>query len=219
MGTIKQDRKDLEMMLDGIDPISDRKSKPASASAVDNQSGMNMMEQKIFDFDYDTVKKSIRKKARKTVANIVKHVLNESMSNDVYVADKMEQDIDTLTELYMQVETNTLMQKSLVESVSRGNTMPRMYEVFGQLTDRIRDINKQIISTEQTIRKTYQDIKFEIRDKEAEEGETKAQKYLPESSESSLVVTSTRQLIEMAKRKHHENKILEISENEYTEEK
>jgi len=215
MATIKQDRKDLEMMLDSIDPVGGPQT--VTQSAVDNTSGIGTMEQKVFDFDFDSVRKGLRKKARKTVSNIVKHIFTEELAANEYVADKMEQDIETLTDLYMQAETNAIMQRSLVDSVSRGNTMPRMYEVFGQLSDKIRDLNKQIMSTEQSIRKTYQDIKFEIRDKEAESAEKPATAAaLPESS---MVVTSTRQLIEMAKRRHHEGKIQELSENEYVEEK
>ena len=48
--------------------------------------------------------------------------------------------------------------------------MPRNFEVFTQLTEKISALNKQIQVTEATMRKTYLDLKFEIRDKENETG-------------------------------------------------
>ena len=140
-----------------------------AATVVDTTADTPLAAEKIFDFDIDAVRKGLRKKARKTVLNIVKHILPDDMIEEEYVQDKIEQDIETLTDLYMQAESNKIMQGSIINSVSRGNNMPRMYEVFGQLTDKISGINKQIISTEQTIRKTYVDLKFEIRDKIAED--------------------------------------------------
>ena len=97
------------------------------------------------------------------------HVIHENMVDDEYVQDKIEQDIETLTELYMQVKLNTVMQRANVEMTARGNYTARSTEVFGQLTDKIQSINKQIFDTEQRIRKTYLDLKFEIRDKQGED--------------------------------------------------
>ena len=182
MSTIKQDRKDLEMLLNGITPIEGTSPSPAPSqstlvqgptpqpqqSVIDN-AGSEIGVEKVFEFNYESIRKGLRKKARKTVLNIANHILTEDMVEEDYVQDKIEQDIETLTDLYMQVETNTLMQQALVSTVSKGNLMPRYFEVFGQLTEKISALNKQVVGTEQTIRKTYLDLKFEIRDKKEEE--------------------------------------------------
>lgn len=241
MSTIKQDRKDLEALLNGISPIqasspapqqpstlqTTAPAQPVSASVVDATVGTPLAEEKIFDFDIDSVRKGLRKKARKTILNIVKHILPEEMIEEEYIQDKIEQDIETLTDLYMQAESNKIMQGSIINSVSRGNNMPRMYEVFGQLTDKISGINKQIISTEQTIRKTYVDLKFEIRDKMSEDL-ANAENGLANSSgakqleNNSVVITSSRDLNNLAKKRHREaleNATLKnAKETTYTEE-
>lgn len=241
MSTIKQDRKDLEALLNGISPIqassptpqqpstlqTTAPTQPVSASVVDATAGTPLAEEKIFDFDIDSVRKGLRKKARKTILNIVKHILPEEMIEEEYIQDKIEQDIETLTDLYMQAESNKIMQGSIINSVSRGNNMPRMYEVFGQLTDKISGINKQIISTEQTIRKTYVDLKFEIRDKMSEDL-ANAENGLANSSgakqleNNSVVITSSRDLNNLAKKRHREaleNATLKnAKETTYTEE-
>lgn len=231
MSTIKQDRKDLEMLLNGIDPV--QTSTPVSSlqvqtppqtapqTVVDNTADSSLTTEKIFEFDYDALKKSLKKKARKTVVNITKHILPEELLNEEYIKDKMEQDIDTFTDLYMQVESNNMMQRSILDTVSRGNTMPRMYEVFAQLTDKIQAVNKQIVATEQQLRKTYLDLKFEIKDKESEMLDRTQQQQLTTSQEvqedKSKVITSSTQLIQMAKQMH-KDKIMKAKETKFVEE-
>ena len=166
MGTIKQDRKDLEALLNGVAPIATSFTggtpniNPVSPApqptsnvnnvntVVDNTAGTTLEPERLFEFDYDSMRKTLRKKARKTIQNLTKHILTDQMLESEYVKDKIEQDIESLTDLYMQVESNNIMQRSILDTVSRGNTMPRMYEVFGQLTDKIQAINKQILATE-----------------------------------------------------------------------
>jgi hypothetical protein len=212
------------MLLNGIIPIDTPKTDASTVkqeSCVDSGSdGFNIEKQ--FDFDYDGTKKALRKRARKTLNNIVKHILPDSMLEEEYVKDKMEQDIDTLSDLYYQFELNNVMQRSIVENVSRGNTMPRMYEVFSGMTDRLQALNKQIVSTEQQIRRTYLDLKVEIREKFNDslsggpENDTKMLEGAPDSN-GHIIVSSSKQLIEMAKKKHKE-KMKGIQEAEFTEE-
>lgn len=144
------------------------------------------------------------------------------MLEDEYIKDKMEQDIDTLSGLYYQLELNNVMQRSIVENVSRGNTMPRMYEVFTGMTDRMEAINKQIVSTEQQIRRTYLDLKIEIRERENENIAAESQqKRLDNGGTGNLIVSSSKQLIEMAKERHKQQmlaKVQETKEAEYQEE-
>lgn len=239
MGTIKEDRKDLEMLLNGItantnipgfsqpqqstvsiQPGPAQPVQPVVDGTKDGEFGI----EKLFDFDYDSIRKGTRKKCRKTVLNITNHILPDDLIQEDYVQDKIEQDIETLTDLYVQVEINTLMQRSLVIAVSRGNQIPRYYEVFGQLTDKIQSLNKQILNTEQTIRKTYIDLKFEIRDKEQEVGYEAFNKGITTSTTQKpqgVLVSSSKDLIDMAKKKHKqdyiENKINDISYTEIVE--
>ena len=149
MSTIKSDRVDYEKLLNGIDPTKtvdsvSEVSPPAAvvpsvvSSVIDTTTPCETAQSKMFEFDYDSVKKGLRKKARKSVLNIVKHIIPDDIIDEEYIQDKLEQDIDSLTELYMQLELNKVMQRSQVELVCSGNTMPRMYEVFGQMTEKIQ---------------------------------------------------------------------------------
>jgi hypothetical protein len=238
MATIKQERQVLDQLLNTVSPlsvdntnlinnkaaesVSNTPAKSVSTqSVVDNTTGAGLTSELAFHFDYDSIKKGIRKKARKTVLNIISHIIPKQYQDEDYVQDKAEQDILTLTDLYMQLEVNNIMQRSLMESVARGNSMPRMYEVFGQLSDKIASINKQILTTEQTVRKTYLDLKFEIYDKTTEEIPTQISAGSADISAlpnmSGTVVTSSKQLMEIAKKKHIE-KMRSIKDTEFIEE-
>ena len=161
MSTIKSDRIDFEKLLNGLDPINTATVQPTAngtqsaqpanpaqtQTVVDSTSAAETMQVKMLNFDYDAIKKGLRKKARKTILGAVKHIIPSNIIDEEYVQDKIEQDIDTLADLYMQKENNVVMQRSVMEQVNAGNAMPRNYEVFGQLTDKIQSINKQIFDT------------------------------------------------------------------------
>ncbi len=224
MSTIKSDRQDFEKLLNGIDPITPVNapseapvSKPVS-TVVDSTSAAETMQVKMLNFDYDGIKKGLRKKARKTIINAVKHIFPRTIMDEEYVQDKIEQDIETLAALYMQQENNTVVQRSIMEQINSGNATPRIYEVFGQLTDRIQAINKQIFDTEQRIRKTYVDLKYEILDKINDDHamgiETMKNDSPKIESQNGMVVTSTKSLIEGARQRHIE-KINNTAEAEF----
>ena len=85
MSTIKSDRKDFEMLLNGIVPLDNNSSKPVDNSGTPNcvdssTDGFNVEKQ--FEFDYEGTKKILRKKARKTLNNIVKHIIPDEMLED-----------------------------------------------------------------------------------------------------------------------------------------
>lgn len=236
MSTIKQDRKVLEMLLNGIDPQTPAAAEqPVQAQTtqgfnkqdssskkqqniIDNTAGTDFTQELMFEFDYDGTRKGLRKKCRKTVFAMVNHILPPDLTEEEYIIDKTEQDIDTLTDLYMQVELTKVMQRALVSSVQHGNMMPRNFEVYGQLADKITATNKQIVDTEQKVRKTYLDLKFEFMDKQAELGEHQEQKLIGTTqTETGIIFTSTKDLIAEAKRKH-QAKLAQAQETTYVEE-
>lgn len=226
MSSIKSDRLDFERLLNGIDPVDDmgvapNKPSPSvvskpSLDVVDNTSPAEIMNAKAFEFDFEGIRKGIRKRCRKMVLNIVNHVLPNDIIDLEYIKDKIEQDTETLTVLYMQVEINTIMQKTLVESVAKGQIAPRMFEVFNQATDTVLSINKQIVDTEQRIRKTYLDLKFEAREKISDDLALGVSQNGPASgnmisgpnvtdSGKGVLVTNTTDLINGVKKLHLEN--------------
>ena len=140
----------------------------------------------LFDIDFDKVQKEMQKRARRTLNKIVKHIIPDNMLDDQYVKEKMEQDIITLSGLHYQIYTNELMQKTLMQTVGQGNPSPRLFETFTMISKNIADTNKQLMLTEEALRKSYIDIKYEIRSKENETVElneySSINNILPEST-------------------------------------
>ena len=166
---IAKDTEDLTFLLYGKKPTK-KDNEPASVEEsvpVDTES-TSIEAEPIFKYDPVGDKKTIMKTVRKTVNAMAEHILTEDILSEEYVKNKIEQDINTLTELYINRKNNQLVLQSLVEGISKGNTAPRMYEMYTKITDTVNENNKQILATEDNLRKTYMELKYEVQSKRAE---------------------------------------------------
>jgi len=167
---IAKDTEDWQSMLFGSSSV--KKQAEANAGYVDSQSEEVPLEQEpVITYDYEREMKEITRRARKTVSYLSKMILPEDMLNEDYVKDKIEQDIMTLSELYWTRRSNELMKLSIMDSIAKGNTAPRMYDVYNSVTDKINENNKQLLATEDNLRKTYTELKYDIQRKRTEEKE------------------------------------------------
>ena len=87
---------------------------------------------------------------------------DEMIANNPYLKNKMQVDIISLTGMLYQLEVNEMMQKTLMEEVRAGAAHPRMFEVFGNLSKTIGELNKQLLQTVEAIKLTYKDVKGDI---------------------------------------------------------
>jgi len=219
MGTIKDDKICLEQLLNTLSPVKQDSVQDNISSIVDNTGNTALEPEPIFTFDAKSEMKAMKKKARKTIQLMVEHVLPKHLLNEEYIINKMDQDVDTLADLYWQVRSNTLMQNALLETVGKGNTMPRNFEVFAGLTEKISALNKQIQVAEATLRKTYIDLKLEIYDKANEEEQPvlgiSGGNYQQIEDPNHNIVTGTSKLIELLQYK--KMKELQASQNQIDE--
>lgn len=165
---IAKDTEDLSAMLFGTSGTNTKKqSQQVNIEPEPEDSPMNP--EPVISYDYQNEMKEIRKRSRKTVSYLSKLVLPDDMLEEDYVKDKIEQDINTLAELYWARRSNELMKLSIMDSIAKGNTAPRMYDVYKAITDQINDNNKQLLATEDNLRKTYTELKYDIQRKRTEE--------------------------------------------------
>lgn len=192
--TLKEERKDLQNLLNATTGVN---LTPTTDTSTQTSPIEEIEAEPLFEFDWDAENKKIRKRARQTVKKIVELVVPKEMQNVSYIEDKMEQDEVTLTGLYTQQRACEVMQRSIVESTAKGNNAPRMYEVFGQLSEKLMSINKQIIATETQLRKTYIDLKSDYREKQADEKNNinNHQNILPSSNTQNYLAKGTKDLI------------------------
>lgn len=192
--TLKEERKDLQNLLNATTGVN---LTPTIDTSTETSPIEEIEAEPLFEFDWDAENKKIRKRARQTIKKIVELVVPKEMQNISYIEDKMEQDEITLTALYTQQRANEVMQRSIVESTAKGNNAPRMYEVFGQLSEKLMSINKQIIATETQLRKTYIDLKSDYREKQADEKNNinNNQNILTSSNTQNYLAKGTKDLI------------------------
>jgi hypothetical protein len=119
-----------------------------------------------FNINFEDLQKDCEKKARKMITNATGFMFSDELvKENPYLKNKMQVDIISLAGMLYQLSVNETMQKALMEEVRSGALHPRMFEVFGQLSKTIGDLNKQLLQTVEAIKVTYRDLKNDIREK------------------------------------------------------
>jgi len=160
--SVKEERTILEKLINNSENVI--------GQTPNTQGDMPELNNKpIFTMDMEIIKKNCDKKARKMIKNATGLLLtNEMIAVNPYLRDKFNIDVISLSGMIYQLEINEEMQKVLIEEVRSGAAHPRMFEVFGNLSKIIGELNKQLLQTVEAIKLTYKDIKIDIEDKHQE---------------------------------------------------
>lgn len=192
--TIKDERKNLEDLIE--------LSSPSLEDAQIPMKDASMIQMKpAFDMNFANTKKNCQRRARAMIKKATGLMLTDGMvAENPYLRSKMQMDILSLTGLLYQLEVNEMMQETLMEEVRSGAAHPRMFEVFGNLSKTIGDLNKQLLQTVEAIKMTYRDVKGDIREKMEElkaigPGESGIMR-----NSQGLVTMGTKELIKEAKK-------------------
>lgn len=119
--------------------------------------------------DFDEIREQSTKEARTMVKNAVLFTFQPDMiEGDEYLKDKMEVDVMSLSGMIYQLRCNEAMQKAIMNEVKHGSVHPRNFEVFGQLSKIIGELNKQTLQTVEAIKETYKNHKRDITEKRTE---------------------------------------------------
>jgi hypothetical protein len=160
--TIKGERENLEKMIASAGTSIDDNVAPT-------RDAPELKMEPAFDMDFNRTKRNCQRRARRMVNNATGLMLSDSMvKENPYLKNKMQVDVISLTGLLYQLEINEMMQEALMEEVRSGAAHPRMFEVFGNLSKTIGELNKQLLQTVEAIKMTYRDVKGDIREKEEE---------------------------------------------------
>lgn len=202
----KDERKELEKMLE------------TSSANIGNepQDAPELQSEPMFDLDYDKLQKDCQRKAKHMISNATGLMLtDEVVKNNPYLKSKMQVDVISLSGMLYQLSINETAQKALLEEIRSGAMHPRMFEVFGQLSKTVGELNKQLLQTVEAIKMTYRDLRDDIRERNNDqlqlgEGITKNSK--------GLLTIGTKELIKETKRlKMEELRIQDIEDIETIE--
>jgi hypothetical protein len=159
----RDEKDELQKMIDAADNRLDKTVVPAAGQLPEI-----MMEPR-FTMDFKKLHKQCDTKAKKMIKNATGFMLNdETVKNNSYLKNKMQVDVVSLSGMLYQLKVNEMMQETLMEEVRSGATHNRNFEVFGQLSKTIGDLNKQLLQTVEAIKSTYKDIRFDVKEKENE---------------------------------------------------
>lgn len=187
---IKEERAELEKMIDQSPDSIDKKS-PAN--------NPELAMEPAFDMDFNKLQKDCDRKARKLVQNTTGLLLSDELvKENPYLKNKMQVDVISLGGMLYQLEVNKNMQTTLMEEVRAGALHPRMFEVFGQLSKTIGDLNKQLLQTVEAIKLTYRDLKVDIREKNQDILALKEGNLI--KNEKGIITLGTKELIQETKK-------------------
>ena len=153
----KDEKRELEKLIDqAAENLNENVPSPNQTPELQSEPS--------FEIDYEKIQKDCDKQAKKMIKNATGLMMNdEIVKTNQYLKNKMDVDVLSLADMLYQLQTNKLMQKALMEEVRHGAMQARMFEVFGQLTKTINEINKQLLQTVEAIKSTYRDLRDDIR--------------------------------------------------------
>jgi len=155
---LKEERDELEKMINNSSEKIGKEIMPGDAPELAMEPA--------FAIDFEQLQKDCEKRAKKIIHNATGFMFSDEVVKDnSYLKNKMQVDIISLASMLYQLSVNETMQKALMEEVRSGAMHPRMFEVFGQLSKTIGDLNKQLLQTVEAIKITYRDLKQDIREK------------------------------------------------------
>lgn len=160
MANAKENRQRLESILG----TSSTANLSSDIPDIDN----DLTPQELFTDDIDALMQDCTKEATKLINQSIKHIFTKEMIRDnPYIKDKMKIDIESLAGMLYQNRSAVIMQKTLMSEVKSGAASPRYFEVFAVLNKSIAENNKQLLTTVEAIKATYQGIKVDIIEKQA----------------------------------------------------
>jgi len=207
---ITEERKKLESLLNSSsDKIMD--DVPVPGHIPEELHGEPTM-----GVDFAELKNTCNDEARLMINKAISFILTPEMIADtVYIADKLEVDVMSLSGMIYQLRVNEAMQKALMTEVDRGMINPRMFEVFSGLSKTIADINKQLLGTVEAIKSTYKEIKNDIREKQTDAlGPHQDEHGMITQGDGGVVTMGTKELINRGKKppQLNEDNIQDINE-------
>jgi hypothetical protein len=111
-----------------------------------------------------------------------------------YIKQKQILDNSSIQNIFFQLKTIRMAIEKITEEINQGNTHPRLFEVFGQLQDKLTSVVKTQANYMLFLEDTYRKVNQDVAQKDA--GGTGVQaRALPQSSSDYYITAGTKNLI------------------------
>lgn len=113
--------------------------------------------------DFDEMNKRFEKQAKDITGSMLKFYVDLGVIDNVeYVKQKQILDNTSISNIFFQLKTLRMAIEKIAEEINQGNTHPRLFEVFGQLQDKLTTVVKTqanyMLFLEDTYKKINQDV-------------------------------------------------------------
>lgn len=120
----------------------------------------------VFEINYKSTEKQCVKNAKDSLKKLVKEVVPTVLQNSTVLQDKIEQDAYTLGHMYYEYIKMQKVAESCMETIRRGETQARLFEVYSKLADQAMKFGEKVMQTQNQIRKNYIDTYMDLQQKE-----------------------------------------------------
>jgi len=121
----------------------------------------------VFSMNYKSTRKQCIKKAKDQLIIIAREIIPTILQDSVAINDKINQDAETLGSLYYEYEKNEKIIQAIMEIIARGETSPRMFDVYQKMTAEQSKLSANITETQNNMRKYYIDTCMDIQQKDS----------------------------------------------------
>lgn len=145
--------------------------------------------------DFEKMNADFEKQAKKITESMLKFYADLGiLTKHDYAREKQKLDNSSISNIFFQLKTIRMAIEKIVEEINQGNTHPRLFEVFGQLQDKLTVAVKTQANYVLFLESTYKNLKTEV--EQAEGGGTNQQnKQLAKSSNEYYITAGTKNLI------------------------
>lgn len=156
----KEKKKQIRGELEDLLASYSNDSNSANSDLVDEELNTIAMASPI---DFDDMNKSFERKAKDITKSMLKFYVDLGViNNDEYIKQKQTLDNTNIKNIMFQLKTLRMAIEKIAEEINQGNTHPRLFEVFGQLQDKLTTVIKTqanyILFLEDTYKKMNQEI-------------------------------------------------------------
>lgn len=145
----------------------------------------------IFEINYGDEQTKAQNEAFQTVGFIIKAVIPERYQLSEMILNQQKLDAIQMGNLYYQQKMNNIALQTAMDTLAKGDTQPRMFEVIDKLQKRAADITDQIIQMQNQFRKYYIDCYLDLESKEKYDSDdlglpagTRPQRFIPQQDTS-----------------------------------
>lgn len=144
--------------------------------------------------DFDEMNAGFEKQAKDITGSMLKFYVDLGViDKHDYIKQKQALDNSSIQNIFFQLKTIRMAIEKIAEEINQGNTHPRLFEVFGQLQDKLTTVVKTQANYMLFLEDTYRKVNQEITQRDA--NPESSARALPSSSTDYYITAGTKNLM------------------------